>query len=804
MLLGLNLLFVLVSFLSGPSFADHAGLDSRLPAIHQFVTFGFLHIGIAHALWNIAFLALLAPRVESALGTAGLIAVYLTATLLSGVGFWILSLSDPLAPVGLGAGAAVAGVLGANFTLGLSSQFELSLPGGSRGRNFTLRMGIEWIAAAFVTASVASYFIGGPGTGWTWRSLAMTGIGFVSGLCAALTMQKVIETLPPIRIRDAIRPRPPEKNLTAETASNVDEGFEPAPPAEIHAGSYTRELNELSRFIDEGEPERALFLYHSIPGEQADAALGLTRLWRFAQLLIERSQPSGAITVMKRLLKRFPHGRCSSLARYELGLLYARDPAMRIQAIAYLREALFPRPMSHGPAPVETPEPVIGESRIRALETLVELGEVEFRGDLETVRLGTGSDESSNDPFLRGMRPRHTREVDLGKVFGDDLAQAALPPAIAEASAAPPPQRQADLTPSPIPFDAFAEDSAPPPGKGNTEIPSRPVDHDPTPIAPGIIFGEASQSSSILGTASGEGALLPPDLDSSVEVKKPVYRARKVPVDLPPIKFEELRSEASGAEEKAPSAPPPASNPSPAEAVSRPEPRVPAENARYAIVLPPGAQIQTEAVIGFLAAYLGMSHAGAAHALRRQHGILARNLGFREGADFAGRLAAGHQEVLLVEEEERFNFGAASDARIISCAGDRIEIHDERGRAYIPGDTIVAIGCGKIGEPGREVIDLYTESPARHIRLWRSTLKIESGGKEEPERFNILTRELIRLAPRAVKTPAVVGWSRGADPGPSERFASIIEYETYNYWFILTRLGLARSWKGKEAESPVF
>lgn len=82
------------------------------PHIWQFVTYAFLHGGLAHILGNMYFLWLFGRNVNDKLGNLGYLTLYLAGAVCSGIGHSLFS-QNPC----LGASGAVAAITGAYFAL---------------------------------------------------------------------------------------------------------------------------------------------------------------------------------------------------------------------------------------------------------------------------------------------------------------------------------------------------------------------------------------------------------------------------------------------------------------------------------------------------------------------------------------------------------------------------------------------------------------------------------------------------------------------------------------------------------------
>jgi membrane associated rhomboid family serine protease len=87
-------------------------LTPAQPHFWQFISYAFLHGGMAHIIGNMFFLYLFGNNVNDRLGTAGYILFYLAGAVFSGIGHTLVS-NNPV----LGASGAVAAVTGAYLVL---------------------------------------------------------------------------------------------------------------------------------------------------------------------------------------------------------------------------------------------------------------------------------------------------------------------------------------------------------------------------------------------------------------------------------------------------------------------------------------------------------------------------------------------------------------------------------------------------------------------------------------------------------------------------------------------------------------
>ena len=90
------------------------------PIHHEYwrlITFGFLHWDLRHLLLNTLLLFLLGPIVERRAGTIGLLIIFLSASVASGLGILVKHQIWPAEGVSLGASGGMFGLLGAALVL---------------------------------------------------------------------------------------------------------------------------------------------------------------------------------------------------------------------------------------------------------------------------------------------------------------------------------------------------------------------------------------------------------------------------------------------------------------------------------------------------------------------------------------------------------------------------------------------------------------------------------------------------------------------------------------------------------------
>jgi membrane associated rhomboid family serine protease len=94
--------------------ALYGPLISDLHQYYRLLTYGFLHDGILHIAFNMWFLFILGPMLETAIGRVNFVVVYIVSLLAGSFGALLLTPLDPT----VGASGALFGVLGALMVVG--------------------------------------------------------------------------------------------------------------------------------------------------------------------------------------------------------------------------------------------------------------------------------------------------------------------------------------------------------------------------------------------------------------------------------------------------------------------------------------------------------------------------------------------------------------------------------------------------------------------------------------------------------------------------------------------------------------
>ena len=113
LLIAANCIMFLVEASSQPGTYGRWALNSQRPEIHQFVSYAFLHGGVAHLVGNMIFLYIFGNNICDRLGNISYLAFYLAGAVFSGIGYVAMNQTGMV----VGASGAVAAITGAYLAL---------------------------------------------------------------------------------------------------------------------------------------------------------------------------------------------------------------------------------------------------------------------------------------------------------------------------------------------------------------------------------------------------------------------------------------------------------------------------------------------------------------------------------------------------------------------------------------------------------------------------------------------------------------------------------------------------------------
>lgn len=418
-LLAINfVVFVAGLFKSGVVF-DALAIAPRSMRLYQLFSFGFLHFGLAHFAITAFVLALFGPKLERRLGAARTLGVYLGSGLAAAMALLVFTISEPNPKAVAAGSAAVAGLLGAFCYLFPQPEIQ------------------RWRALAPLTYLLSERYI--PARPLLWMALFVAvGCGFaatdfyadfgwmtawihVFGFLGGLGLAVASVRLEPDEVAGpdgAVSPRARreiEREVMEFEARRQKKARGPVPVKTFSLGLNSRAINEILKLIEHDEAAAAYARFVDVADGNPDACLAGDDQWSLAQALIESQWRDAAIDSLKRLLRHFPHGPDSKLARYELGLLYAEDTLTHPMAMDYLRASLEGDTLPPEENAMDGPKLLSREARRRANEAL------------ETLALAAAGEVSSSEdshPPARFGAAHSYSKADLKSVFGTERAPA--------------------------------------------------------------------------------------------------------------------------------------------------------------------------------------------------------------------------------------------------------------------------------------------------------------------------------------------------------------------------------------------
>lgn len=223
-------------------------------------------------------------------------------------------------------------------------------------------------------------------------------------------------------------------------------------------------------------------------------------------------------------------------------------------------------------------------------------------------------------------------------------------------------------------------------------------------------------------------------------------------------------------------------------------------DSKYNIIIAPASTLMVREIIGMLRTQLGMNEEAALYALKHRHGILLSDLVLDEAVDMCHKFTEQGQDVALVEQDDRLEFGEPTDVM-------RMKLEEKTAR-YFTMDAaytkkwkeLVGLSCGRIiihpGAPGRDVLDLYFAEPGMNLRIWRNTLMSAppafTGKMENEVEFQALAKELVKRAPHAIQTQSFIEWTQSTDVAMPVEFSNMVEYQNYTRWYLMAHYGRSK------------
>ncbi|MDO5631193.1 MAG: rhomboid family intramembrane serine protease [Paracoccus sp. (in: a-proteobacteria)] len=124
----------------------------------MFISYGFLHAGLAHLAMNMLSLAVLVREMAPALSTARLLAIYAVAQVAGALLFWQM---HPIGGPMVGASGAVFGLAGALFGFAVMRYRARGLPMGGLMRSAAILIGLNLILTLLMPSVAWQAHLGG-------------------------------------------------------------------------------------------------------------------------------------------------------------------------------------------------------------------------------------------------------------------------------------------------------------------------------------------------------------------------------------------------------------------------------------------------------------------------------------------------------------------------------------------------------------------------------------------------------------------------------------------------------------------
>jgi hypothetical protein len=582
-----------------------------------------------------------------------------------------------------------------------------------------------------------------------WRSAALNGVGAVGGLGAAILMR-----LAPLGgatsrrravARDDLQSRLAEE-IAREEARRRKSVAPPAPMATLRIGARSQGMAALIDAIERGDAvEAERRLADSRQGEDL-AHLDAESHWRLARLLLDADREAAAIVVGKAFLRRHGGSAEAARAQFEIGRLLARRPENRETAVDYLTSALNRSPALEASdrlqaellvewlesgsreateasatemfrlAPIDEPPRASKKSRALDLESAAlahETSELLADGPHYDLDASGPADESLFDPIEPAILPRCAEA-------GPPVEAPTDPPISFDLADSTPGERQAGETAS-VESSRGPEDTT---ARRSPESESNPRTDD--------LGAHEEKTNGVASVRLSEAS------SGGVEANAParVEELWVPPANRPPLGWAETDREL-----------------------------LYDSRHRYAVILPLEQPADIDALVGVMAPWLRLSRLGALHAIKRSQGVLADDLELHAAQRLAGLLAGAGQGAMLVERDERLDFGEPIDAL---------------GMKFNPLGARIASAEGAHRRDWVELIGLHAGSVLVDPRARRSSICITRGrvcrrgsgrGRSAPDSSSPTGSEAVRRTceswPRRYRRGRRTRFDRGRSAGGS-------------------------------------
>jgi hypothetical protein len=536
------------------------------------------------------------------------------------------------------------------------------------------------------------------------------------------------------------------------------------------------------------------------------------------RLLVVGGHPTEAISAFEMLLKHHPHAPISQAARLEAARLCAPLPDYRFFAIECLRDFQ-----------AASPADALASEAQQMLDQ-IQLAAAGVTSPLQHRHQG---DRAEDIPSSQRLDQTPTAEISLPP---------ATSPRAWKSVATSPEEALALLPPTPTPPAPFAFVAASEPAS-ETPVPepspmsavqAPPFIPSPPPnVMPLFTFSPAQENNNapenVSPLASPPSLPVPDLLAQSLELppellmEAPVIpSADRVPEIPPPpsgpiAPIPELPVAAPEAKQDAEKAPAKKSQRLPTEEFDHGTRILEMEKFRreqaerektreyqkilseswFSVLLPPGKKIHFEETCNLVAGFLEMDSSLARRKIRSGKGVVLSDLSYDDMISFYRLLVDTRQKFLFVRQEGDI-FNEPIEEILSARREDKaIRLTTQRAQFRIPWAPPLLLSAGNVRENRQTpqalgMADLYLREPGpRHLRLYDTTFNFRSWGAASasiPEQFRELLLSWKKLFPKAVVSHTIETLAK-SDAATLQVFETILEYEQYNRWLLLSHFG---------------
>lgn len=220
-------------------------------------------------------------------------------------------------------------------------------------------------------------------------------------------------------------------------------------------------------------------------------------------------------------------------------------------------------------------------------------------------------------------------------------------------------------------------------------------------------------------------------------------------------------------------------------------------DSRFSVLFPPGKRIHFEETCDLVGRFLEIEPNLARRKLRSGKGIVLSDLSYDEMRDFYRMLLDISQQFVFVRQSEDTLSDPVEEILAARREENGIRVTTQRAQFRVEWEKVFLLSAGKIRESRQAarplgLADLYVREPhRRHLRILDTTFSYRSWGisttpTSEPLRELLLDWK--KLFPKAVASHTIEMLAK-SDDAALQVFESIVEYEQYNRWLLLSHFG---------------